>query len=78
MKAYIEGSPQINVEMQIKDNQEEVEVKPNSEYSIPLATLLQHDDYYLKISWNGNIYFCAREDGISNDFDMSLFDLSSC
>ena len=78
MKAFTESSPQINVEMQIKDNLEEIKVKPNSEYSIPLATLLQHDDYYLKISWNDNIYFCAREDGISNDFDMSLFDLSSC
>lgn len=78
MKAFTESRPKINVEMQIKDNLEEIEVQPNSEYSISLANLLQHEDYYLKISWSDNIFFCAREDGIGADFDMSLFDLSSC
>ncbi|MBQ9636341.1 MAG: RloB domain-containing protein [Prevotella sp.] len=78
MKAFTGSKPQINVEMQIKDNLEEIEVKPNSEHSIPLTDLLQRDDYYLKISWNDNIYFCAREDGIDRNFDMSKFNLSSC
>ena len=78
LKAFTESRPQINVEWQIKDNLEEVEVKPDSEYALSLENLLQHDDYYLKISWNDNIYFCAREDGISNGFDMSKFSLSTC
>ena len=78
METTMESKPQINVECQIRDVLEEIVVEPDSEYSILLANLLQHDDYYLKISWNDNIYFCAIEDGISNDFDMSKFDLSSC
>ena len=40
--------------------------------------LLASDNQYLKIHWFGDIYFCAREDGINDDFDMTLFDLSTC
>ena len=36
MKAFTESRPQINVELQIKDNLEEIEVQPNSEYSVSL------------------------------------------
>lgn len=78
MKAITESRPHINVEWQIKDNSEEKEIQPNHDFSIKLDELLIHDDYYLKICWNSNIYFCAKEDGISNDFDMSKFNLSSC
>ena len=78
LKAFTESRPQINVEWQIKDILEEIEVKPNSEYSFSLENLLQYDDYYMKISWNDNIYFCAREDGVNSVFDMSKFNLSTC
>lgn len=78
MKAITESRPQINVEWQIKDNSEEKEIPPNDDFSIKLDEILIHNDYYLKIYWNSNIYFCAKEDGISNDFDMSKFNLSSC
>ena len=78
MEAFTDNRPQINVERQIRDNLEEIEVLPDTEYSISLDKLLAHDDYYLKITWNGNIYFCAKEDGISDDFNMSQFNLSTC
>ena len=78
LKAFTGSRPQINVEWQIKDILEEIEVKPDSEYSFSLADLLHHDDYYLKISWYDNIFFCAIEDGINSDFDMSKFNLSTC
>lgn len=78
MKVITENRPQINVEWQIKDNLETIEIEPDGSYSIAVDELLQREDYYLKISWNDGIYFCAREDGISNDFSMSKFNLSTC
>lgn len=78
MKAIMESRPKINVEWQIKDILEEIEIEPDGKYSITLDDLLLHDDYYLKIYWNDGIFFCAREDGISNDFSMSKFNLSTC
>lgn len=78
MKAITENRPQINVEWQVKDNLEDVEIAPGGRYSIALDKLLHREDYYLKVSWNDGIYFCACEDGISNDFCMSKFNLSTC
>lgn len=78
MKAITDSCPKINVEWQIKDNLENIEILPNCEYSIALDELLEPDDFYLKIYWNDGIYFCARENNISSDFNMSKFDLSTC
>lgn len=78
MKAFTEDKPQINVEKQIKDILEEIVIEPGGDYSLTLDELLLQEDCYLKIYWNDGIYFCAREDGICNNFDMSKFDLSTC
>lgn len=78
MKAFTEREPKINVEKLIKDILEEIEIEPNDEYSLFLDKLLPQEDNYLKLFWNDGIYFCAKEDGVNHDFDMSKFDLSTC
>lgn len=78
MKVIPDGKPLIDLECQVTDDIAEIEVMPNEEYLLVLNDLLVSDNYYLKILWNEDYYFCAMEEGISNDFDMSNFDLSTC
>ena len=77
-KAITDNEPKINVEWLIKDNLEEIVVLPHKDYYIKLDDMLISDVYYLKIHWYNNIYFCAREDHIDVNFDMSKFQLSTC
>ena len=78
MKAFTESEPNINVERLIKDIQEIIEIEPGNEYSLSLDELLPQEDNYLRLTWNDGIYFCAKEDGVAHDFDMSKYDLSTC
>ena len=78
MKALSNGKPLIDVEKQIKCNLEKIEIAAGKQYTIAMDDLLTSDDQYLKIHWYDNIYFCAKEDGIEDDFDMTLFNLSTC
>lgn len=78
MKAFAERDPKINVEKLIKEILEEIEIEPGNEYSLSLDELLPLEDNYLRLTWNDGIYFCAKEDGVAHDFDMSKYDLSTC
>ena len=78
MKVLPDGKPLIDVEWQINDYPEEIKVSAGEQFIMTIDDLLASDNQYLKIHWFGDIYFCAREDGINDDFDMTLFDLSTC
>lgn len=78
MKVLTDGKPLMDVEKQVKCNLEEIKIAAGEQYTIAIDYLLQSDDQYLKIHWYDDIYFCAKEDGIKEDFDMTLFNLSTC
>ena len=78
MKTLSDGKPPIDVEWQVKCNLEEIRIATGEQYTIAIDDLLTSDNQYLKIHWYDDIYFCAKEDGIKEDFDMTLFNLSTC
>ena len=78
MKTLSDGKPLIDVEWQVKCNLEEIRIATGEQYTIAIDDLLTSDNQYLKIHWYDDIYFCAKEDGIKEDFDMTLFNLSTC
>lgn len=78
MKTLTDGKPLFDVEWQVKCNLEEIRIAKGEQYTMVIDELLTSDDQYLKIHWYDDIYFCAKEDGIKEDFDMTLFNLSTC
>ena len=78
MKVLSDGKPLVDVEKQINCKLEEIIIAAGDQYSISIDELLTSDDQYLKINWYHDIYFCAKEYGIKDDFDMTLFKLSTC
>lgn len=78
MKTIPDGKPFIDVEWQIKSNLDDITISTGEQHTIAISDLLASDDQYLKIHWHDDIYFCAKEDGIKDDFDMTLFNLSTC
>ena len=78
MKVLTDGKPLMDVEKQVKCNLEEIKIAAGKQHTINIDDLLTSDDQYLKIHWYDDIYFCAKEDGIKEDFDMTSFNLSTC
>lgn len=78
MEAKSEGIPLVDVEWQIGSNKDTITISADEQHTIDLRDFIKSDDQYLKIHWDGEIYFCAKEDGIKDDFDMTLFNLSTC
>lgn len=78
MKAIPDGKPLIDVEWQIKSNLNEIVISAGEQHTIDITDQITSDNQYLKIHWHDDIYFCAKEDGVKENFDMTLFDLSTC